>query len=147
MQRTLGVAVLAAASFLAPAIAMAQEANGPVQISTTADLARVCNAKPGPGYDYQRGICDGFIGGSGSLYVRLVENKVVANWSCAPANSSLDDARRVFVTWAQANPQYATETATDGLWRAFNATWPCPKADGPIVPAPGSIVKHKTAKP
>ncbi|SNB67230.1 hypothetical protein SAMN07250955_105283 [Arboricoccus pini] len=147
MQRTLCAAALAAASLLAPVAAMSQEAAGPVQISTTADLARVCDAAQGPTYSYQRGACDGFIGGSGSLYVRLVENKLVANWSCAPANASLDDARRVFVTWAQANPQYASETATDGLWRALNATWPCPKADGPIVPAPSSIVKHKTVKP
>lgn len=139
------------ALFTAPVAAFAQGAtesaitSGPVEVTTTADLMRVCDSASGPGFDYRRGICDGFIGGSGSLYVRLVDNGLAANWSCAPADASLDDARRVFVTWAKANPRYASETATDGLWRAFNATWPCPASAGPIKPSPSSIVRHKTS--
>jgi hypothetical protein len=113
-------AVLAATCLLlAPNAARAEEAR---PISTFGDLAGLCARTSDAA---AQAFCQGYIMGSGELYLALRRAEVIDRWACADPIPTLDEISRAIVAWAAANPQHASERAVDGLWRAAAAIYPC----------------------
>jgi hypothetical protein len=90
------------------------------------DLAASCAAPAG---SYDQGICDGFILGSGSLYLQLRRAEVVDAWACADPVPDIATLRQVVAEWAAGHPGAADERAVDGLWRALSDVYPCDSED------------------
>ena len=94
-------------------------------LMTTGDLLRLCDESSGVGSDLRVAQCNGFIAGTGLLYLKLQRAGVIRQWVCAPEQTGLAEARAAFVTWARANPTAREEDVTDGFWRAMANRWPC----------------------
>lgn len=123
--RLLGTLLLGGALGL---VATASEAADAPSFSTTADLVRMCTAAgDAVADDKALAFCDGFIAGTGSLYLELVRTETIRPWACAQRTPTLAEARTAFVSWAAANPQHLQDRPVDGFWRAMAATYPCPK--------------------
>jgi hypothetical protein len=105
-----------------PLVGSAQEA---APLRTTGDLLTLCDTSSGLNSDIRLAQCNGFIAGTGLLYVKLQRAGVLSQWACAPDRTGLNEARTSFVTWAKANPTYRDEDVTDGFWRAMATKWPC----------------------
>jgi hypothetical protein len=122
--RTLGIAMAAAAALT---VGGAAHAANP-KLDTTADLVAFCDSEGAVGEvrDGQN-FCDGFIAGSGLLYVELVRAEKIKKLACADPIPTLAQAREAFVSWATANPDHLAGKPIDGFWRAMAASYPCPK--------------------
>lgn len=122
--RSLGIVLAAAAAMTA---AGAARGDNP-KLETTADLVAFCDTE-GPVGEVRDGqnFCDGFIAGSGMLYMELVRADTIKQMACADPIPTLAQAREAFVSWANASPEHMTARPIDGFWRAMAATWPCPK--------------------
>ncbi len=98
------------------------------KLETTADLVEFCDTI-GPVGEVRDGqnFCDGFIAGSGLLYLELVRAGRMKKIACAEPIPTLEQAREAFVAWAGANPDQMSTKPIDGLWRAMAETYPCPK--------------------
>ena len=98
------------------------------KLETTADLVEFCDTI-GPVGEVRDGqnFCDGFIAGSGLLYLELVRAGRMKKIACAEPIPTLEEAREAFVAWANANPDRMSSKPIDGLWRAMAETYPCPK--------------------
>ena len=98
------------------------------KLATTADLVAYCDTI-GPVDEVRDGqnFCDGFIAGSGLLYLELVRAGRMKKIACAEPIPTLEQAREAFVAWAGANPDQMSTKPIDGLWRAMAETYPCPK--------------------
>lgn len=98
------------------------------KLQTTADLVAYCDTI-GPIDEVRDGqnFCDGFIAGSGLLYLELVRAKKIERIACAEPIPTLEQARNAFVSWADAHPEAMTDKPIDGLWRAMADTYPCAK--------------------
>lgn len=118
---TLFGAVLAAAGPNAPAVA--QQVELAVEFST-GDLMRACAAEGGP-EGRSAAFCEGFILGTGLLYLELRRAGVIDAWACAEPVPTLRQIRQDFVAWAQDNPEQMGVAAIDGFWQAMAETYPC----------------------
>jgi hypothetical protein len=120
----IGCSILAAGLMVVAAPAQAENP----KLETTADLVAFCDTEGAVGEvrDGQN-FCDGFIAGSGLLYLELVRAAKIKKLACADPIPTLAQAREAFVTWANATPEHLTSKPIDGFWRAMAATWPCPK--------------------
>ena len=90
------------------------------KLDTTGDLVAYCDTV-GPVGEVRDGqnFCDGFIAGSGLLYLELVEAKKIKKLACADPIPTLSEARDAFVAWAKANPEHLSDdrsTASGGRW-------------------------------
>lgn len=98
------------------------------ELKTAGDLLTLC----GPDEDMPRrnqrlSYCEGFIAGTGLLYLELRASGLIKSpWACNDTTPSADAVRMAYVTWARANPQAMSETATSGFWRAMAETYRCP---------------------
>ena len=122
--RSLGCSLLAVGLLVAAAEVRAEEP----KLDTTADLVAYCDTlstvdEVQEGQDF----CDGFIAGSGLLYLELVRAGRIAKIACADPIPTVAEAREAFVTWATAHPEHMQAKPIDGLWRAMAETYPCPK--------------------
>jgi hypothetical protein len=124
MMRTTGMLVLAGCLAL---LAGGAEAEGP-KLETTADLIAYCD-NVGPVGEVRDGqnFCDGFIMGSGLLYLELVAAGKMKQVACAEPIPTVAQAREDLVAWATSHPEQLKSKPIDGLWRAMAATYPCPK--------------------
>jgi hypothetical protein len=120
-------------STIMAAAGLAMLTGGPAQaanpkLETTADLVAFCDTV-GPVGEVRDGqnFCDGFIAGSGLLYLELVRAGQIKRLACAEPIPTLEQARMAFVSWAEAHPEAMAEKPIDGLWRAMAATYPCAK--------------------
>ena len=122
--RRMGWLLAATAALLVAQEAAAQEP----RLETTADLVEYCD-NIGPVGEVRDGqnFCDGFIMGSGLLYLELLKAGQIKKIACADPTPTLAQARDAFVTWAGANQEHLASKPIDGLWRAMAATFPCPK--------------------
>lgn len=116
--------IVAAAALAMLAGGQAQAANP--KLETTADLAEFCDTV-GPVGEVRDGqnFCDGFIAGSGLLYLELVRAEKIKRIACAEPIPTLEQARMAFVRWTEAHPEAMTEKPIDGLWRAMADSYPC----------------------
>lgn len=128
MIRVLAGAVLAAgmAGAWAAGAAGAVEASPP-SLDTGADLLRYCDgsALDDVLVEQDRTFCDGFIAGTGLLYLELVRAEAIEPWACAETEPTLSQAREAFVAWARGHPQELAGKPVDVFWRAMADTYPC----------------------
>lgn len=89
-------------------------------ISTFGDLAGLCARTSDAA---AQAFCQGYIMGSGELYLALRRAEVIDRWACADPIPTLDEISKAIVGWAAANPQHASDRAVDGLWRAAAALY------------------------
>ncbi len=117
--RTVGSWLLAAGMIV---VAGQARAEGP-KLDSTADLVAYCDTE-GPVGEVRDGqnFCDGFIAGSGLLYLELVGAKKIKQMACADPIPTLAQAREAFVTWATGNAEHMASKPIDGFWRAMTAT-------------------------
>ena len=122
--RNIGYLLATVAAILVSGAAWAEQP----KLDTTADLVAFCDTV-GPVGEVRDGqnFCDGFIAGSGLLYLELVKAKKIKKLACADHVPTLAEAREAFVTWANANPEHLSDAPIDGFWRAMTATYPCTK--------------------
>lgn len=120
--RLFSVIGLSFALLLGPGQGRAQEQ---LRLEKTGDLLRLCSPALGPDARAAMSACEGFIVGTGLLYVELVRAKAIRPWACAKELPSLAEARAAFVTWARANPAAMGEDVIDGFWRAMSSAYPC----------------------
>jgi len=122
--RSLGCSLLAVGLVVASSQVRAEEP----KLDTTADLVAYCDTL-GTADQVQEGqdFCDGFIAGSGLLYLELVRAGRIAKIACADPIPTLAQAREAFVAWAAGNAGHMASKPIDGFWRAMAATYPCPK--------------------
>jgi hypothetical protein len=122
--RTIGWTLIAGAAALIPGSAVAAEP----RLETTADLVAFCDTEGEVGEvrDGQN-FCDGFIAGSGLLYLELVRAGQINKITCADPIPTVAEARNAFVAWAITNPEHMQSKPIDGLWRAMAETYPCPQ--------------------
>jgi hypothetical protein len=118
-----GAAMLLAGLLLAGGEAGAA---GPPPLDTTRDLLRYCEGTAIDDTAQQdQTFCDGFIAGTGLLYLELVRAGVVQPWACAEPVPDLATVRETFVCWARSNPHFLDAKPIDGFWRAMAAAYPC----------------------
>lgn len=91
-------------------------------IASFGDLAGLCADTSDAS---AQAFCQGYIMGSGELYLALRRAEVIDRWACADPIPTLDEISKAIVGWAAANPQHAADRAVDGLWRAAAALYPC----------------------
>ena len=103
--------------------AVAQTAD-PAASFSTRDLLNVCVAESGAD-GRSAAFCEGFILGTGLLYLELRRADVIDAWACTEPVPTLRKIRQDFVVWAQKNPEQLGEAAIDGFWRAMAETYPC----------------------
>jgi len=120
--RFLSLIGLSGAMLLAAGSGQAQEQ---IRLEKTGDLLRLCAPAPGPDARAAMSACEGFIVGTGLLYVELVRAKAIRPWTCAKELPTLAEARGAFVTWARTNPAAMSEDVIDGFWRAMGKAYPC----------------------
>ncbi|WGF89336.1 Rap1a/Tai family immunity protein [Marinivivus vitaminiproducens] len=94
-------------------------------IETTGDLAEICAPTTTDGESEAATFCYGYIVGAGQLYAEVIRAKSIEPIACPATVPTLDEIRTNFLTWSEANPQFAGERAIDGLMRSAAATWPC----------------------
>jgi hypothetical protein len=99
----------------------------PPPLDTGADLLRYCegSALDDPAVERDRTFCDGFIAGTGLLYLELVKAETIKPWACAKSEPTLSEAREAFVAWGRNHPQDLAGKPVDAFWRAMAATYPC----------------------
>ena len=97
-------------------------------LRTAGDLVDICTLEQShPDHVPARAFCYGFFEG-GTHYDDAIStsptyNKIV----CDPPGTTRTEAVEVFVTYVRTNPEYASKTPIDTIFRALVAKWPCEK--------------------
>lgn len=131
------LAAAAAALLLGAQPGIAQNTEQNFRGGRTGDLAALCGALGQEAMgQVALAYCQGFFVAAGQYHHALsAEGGVQRPVFCLPNPSpTFDQARAAFVAWAQANPQYASERAIDGLTRFASEAYPCPNAPAAARP-------------
>ena len=110
----------------APAVAVTE---GDFQLDNAQALVDLCSVGMDDPLQVEATyMCLGFVTGAIHYHRALTagpdEEPIVCPGEPQPTRN---DLIRVFVNWAQANPQYMQEPAVEALARAAVAEWPCPE--------------------
>lgn len=130
LQRSLGP-VLAAALGLAALPASAQVIPDNFVGGRTSDLAALCAAGPtDPMVRDAVNYCHGFLMAVGQFHAEMTrEGARVRPFFCLPnPRPSISNITAAFVSWANANPQFAGTPAVEGVVRYATSAFPCPAA-------------------
>ena len=93
---------------------------------TAADLVGVCTLGEGHSdHTTAMGFCYGFFEGGRHYHNTISNSATYHKIVCGPPETTRTEAVEVFVAYIQANPQYASETPIDAIFRALVAKWPC----------------------
>lgn len=96
-------------------------------IDTAEDLIEVCTFDNShANHQTATAFCYGFFEGAAHYNNALEQSPLHANLLCEPQTLSRQQAVTVVVEYLAANPQYNSEPAIDGAFRALVAEWPCP---------------------
>ena len=99
---------------------------GDFRLHTATDLVDVCTLKQShPDYETARGFCYGFFEGGTHYHDTISTSPTYHKIVCAPPETTRAEAVKVFITYVRANPQYASKTPIDTIFRALVAKWPC----------------------
>lgn len=99
------------------------------RVSTTGDLVALCSA---PNDDPMRvaaiHFCEGFVIGAYQYHEMEQAGPRGTRLFCLPASGlTVQQGVRMFIEWAQKNPQYMSEKPVDSLVRFAVTTFPCRK--------------------
>ena len=97
-------------------------------IDTAGDLIEVCTVDNShANHQAATAFCYGFFEGAAHYDNALEQSPLHVNLLCEPQDLTRQQAVAVVVEYLAANPQYNSEPAVDGAFRALIAEWPCPK--------------------
>jgi hypothetical protein len=123
----LGIA-LAAAGWMAPGNLAAAEGYtiDDIKLTSATDLLDVCTVAPDhEHYSSALAFCYGFFEGAIRYHQAIAGPEPRKKLVCAPEGTTRKQAVDVFVSYLEANPQYAKESTIDAIVRALMARWPC----------------------
>ena len=117
------------ATFLVPAIALSDVGEANFSLRTTQDLYDLCSA-PSDHADYAPAIyaCRSFLEATVQYHDAVSDGDSFKRLICYPATATLEDARRAFIAWAEANAGNAkrmAELPVIGAVRALEDKYPC----------------------
>jgi Ssp1 endopeptidase immunity protein Rap1a len=95
----------------------------------TQDYVQICaTPQSDPLYPAAMGFCHGYAVGAYHYYLASGAGTRQKGFVCLPNPApSREEGLRMFLAWAQENPQYMGASAVDSLFRFMAATWPCPQ--------------------
>ena len=97
-------------------------------IDTAGDLIEVCTVDNShANHQAATAFCYGFFEGAAHYDNALEQSPLHVNLLCEPQDLTRQQAVAVVVEYLAANPQYNSEPAIDGAFRALIAEWPCPE--------------------
>lgn len=124
---TLCAIILSFGTGLFSASLLAQEADA-FAIDTAGDLIEVCTFDNShANHQTATAFCYGFFEGAAHYDNALEQSPLHATLLCEPQDLTRQQAVAVVVEYLAANPQYNSEPAIDGAFRALIAEWPCPE--------------------
>ena len=124
---TLCAIILSFGTGLFSASLLAEEADA-FAIDTAEDLIEVCTFDNShANHQTATAFCYGFFEGAAHYDNALEQSPLHATLLCEPQDLTRQQAVTVVVEYLAANPQYNSEPAIDGAFRALIAEWPCPE--------------------
>jgi hypothetical protein len=98
-------------------------------VRTTQDLIELCTASESdPLYTSAIEFCQGFLVGVYQYHQAENAGPETTPLFCPPnPPPTREDAIKMFVAWAQANPQYQNDRPVDTILRFLATKWPCQK--------------------
>jgi len=126
MKRTLIALAACVAAVTAP-VATAEVTRDHFLMRSGNDLAALCGAASSDPY-FERAIafCHGFLVGSHDFYKGTSAGRPSRQLFCLPKPPPARyEVAQKFADWAKRNPQNASESAVDALFRFATVTWPC----------------------
>ena len=103
--------------------------NEDFNFDTTEDLYQVCSTPPGTAEAMPAAFgCRAFIEATVQYHDEVSNRQKMKRLICYPATATIEDGRRAFVAWAEANKgntQLMNEQPVVGLVRAMAAAYPC----------------------
>jgi hypothetical protein len=95
-------------------------------LRTAADLVDICTLEQSH-FDHMaaRAFCYGFFEGGTHYDDAMSSSPTHKKIVCDPPGTTRMDTVEVFVSYVRINPQYASETPIDTIFRALVAKWPC----------------------
>ena len=97
-------------------------------IDTADDLIEICTLDNSHAdHEAATAFCYGFFEGAAHYDNALTQSPLHANLLCEPNDLTRKQAVTVVVEYLAENPQYGSEPAIDGAFRALIAEWPCPE--------------------
>jgi len=95
-------------------------------LRTAADLVDICTLDQShPDHVAARAFCYGFFEGGTHYDNAISASPTYKKISCSPPETTRTEAVKVFVAYVRANPQYASKTPIDTIFRSLVAKWPC----------------------
>ena len=96
------------------------------RLGTAQDLVTVCTLSPDhEHYDAAIAFCYGFFEGATHYNNAIATSQWYSDIVCIPPEVTRQQAVAVFIEYMDANPEYASESALDGIFRGLIAEWPC----------------------
>jgi hypothetical protein len=95
-------------------------------LRTAADLVDICTLEQSH-FDHMaaRAFCYGFFEGGTHYDDAMSSSPTHKKIVCDPPGTTRMETVEVFVSYVRTNPQYASETPIDTIFRALVAKWPC----------------------
>jgi hypothetical protein len=128
MNRT-GLWATAAAAMLASGVAVSGVDEGDFSLRTTENLYDLCSvARDHPDYAPAIYACRSFLEATVQYHDAVSDGERFKRLICYPATATLEDARRAFLAWAEANAGNAKrmgELPVIGAVRALEDKYPC----------------------
>ena len=121
-----GIWLFLFATVLVPALAGAvTEAD--FEAKTTQNLLNLCTAPASdPRYREAIHFCHGYLVGAYHYHLAQTDGEGGKSLVCFPTPApSRNEAIRMFITWAQAHPQYMNERPVETEFRFLTEKWPC----------------------
>ena len=96
------------------------------ELGSAKELLTICTLdRAHPSFNTAKGFCYGYISGGGHFHREISRDPEFEAIACPGQDVTHDDVVKVFVTFAQENPQYMEQPAMDVLFRAVGTKWPC----------------------
>ncbi len=127
--RTAAAALLVGGASVAALTGSATAADSIFDVSSTKNLYELCSMpNTREGYIAAISGCWGFVMGAVQYHDAVSDRETMKRLICYPATATLEDGRRVFVAYVEANEADAEkmdELAVIGLVRALATEYPC----------------------
>jgi hypothetical protein len=127
MKRRLIALVAGVVATVAAPVATAQVTRDNFLMRNGNDLAALCAAGPSdPYFERALAFCHGYLVGSYDFYKGTSAGRPSRQLVCLPKPPPARyEVASKFADWARRNPQDASESAVDALYRFAAVTWPC----------------------